>query len=165
MASAKVKKVGNKTQKLAKGLADLGNQNIEVGHFREQGQHKDSGYTYAELMALHNNPTANGFDFPPRPVLDILFFRNRKLDDPKIRRIIERYSEVELTSAVIARMLDEIGHHLTEEGKKIFGSAALAPNSEGTIAQKGRNEPLVDTGSLKERTAYRTSKNKTIKEV
>lgn len=159
----KVKKVGNKFEQLSRGIKDLNNESVQVGHFDEQGKHY-SGLTYPELMAVHNNPVAHGLDWPPRPVLDILAHKNRKLDSPQIKRILKKYSRLEPSEINNAMLLDEIGQFLREEEKKIFGSGELAPNSPVTVAQKGSNNPLIDTGDLRNKTAYRTSKDKTIKE-
>jgi hypothetical protein len=40
--------------------------------------------------------------------------------------------------------------------QSIFGDTSkLASNAPSTIRKKGRNEPLVDTGTLKKKVAYR----------
>lgn len=160
---SKLKKVGNKFDKLVKGIKDLNNEKVQVGHFKEQGRHS-SGLTYAELMALHNNPQASGKDWPRRPVLDILVHEHRNLNDPEIRRILAKYSSKEPTPQNNEMLLEELGEFLRDEEKSIFGSSKLASNAPSTQEIKGRNDPLVDTGDLRDRVAYRTSKNKEIKE-
>lgn len=159
----KVKKTGNMFEKLTKGISDLNNEKVQSGHFEEQGEHY-SGHTYPELMALHHNPEGNGFDFPPRPVLDILFHRNENLDNPQIKTILNKYRKLEPNEANNKLLLEELGKYLVKQEKEIFGSSALAPNAQSTIDQKGKNSPLVDTGSLRDKVAYKTSKDKTIKE-
>jgi hypothetical protein len=163
MIKLKVKKKGNQLERLVKSLHGLNGETVQVGHFSEQGKHY-SGYTYPELMALHHNPRANGFDFPPRPVLDILFAKNLNLDSQGIKRILSQYRKMELNENANNFLLDSIGKYLREQEKKIFGSSELAPNAESTQEQKGKNSPLIDTGDLRRKTAYRTSKNKEIKE-
>lgn len=161
----RMKKVGNKLEKLTKAFHDLNGEFVEVGHFKEQGQHSDTDLTYAELMAIHHNPVGNGLNWPPRPVLDILFFKNKNLDSPEIKAILGRFRKKEPTPVNIAWLLKEIGQALGKKEKAIFGSGFLAPNSPITIAKKGRNSPLIDTGELRSKVAYRTSKDKNIKEV
>lgn len=160
----KVKKVGNKFDTLVKGIKDLNNENVQVGHFGNE-KHPNSDLTYAELMAVHNNPVAHGLDWPPRPVLDILVANNRNLNDPKIKAALRKYSRLEPNPANNEMLLEELGKILAQKEKDIFGSSELAPNAPSTIAQKGRNEPLVDSSALKNKVSYKTSKSKTVKGV
>jgi hypothetical protein len=163
MIKLKVKKKGNQLEKLVKNFHDLNGENVQVGHFASQGKHY-SGYTYPELMALHHNPRTNGFDFPPRPVLDILFAKNLNLNSQGIKRILSQYRKMELNQNANKFLLDAIGKYLRNQEKRIFGSSDLAPNAESTAERKGKNSPLIDTGDLRRKVAYRTSKNKEIKE-
>lgn len=159
----KVKKTGNYFDKLVKGIKDLNGESVQIGHFGPE-KHSDTDLTYAELMAIHHNPTANGLSWPPRPVLDILFAKNLNLDSPAIKKIIKKYNKMDPSDATNRMLLDELGEYFREEEKKIFGSSELAPNAPATIAQKGSNNPLIETGELREKTAYKTSKDNQVKE-
>lgn len=59
------------------------------------------------------------------------------------------------------KLLEELGRILRDKEKEIFGSSALAPNA---VPPKDRNEPLVASGELRSKVAYRASTNKQIKE-
>lgn len=161
--TASVKKTGKEFDKLVKGINDLNDEYVEAGHFDEQGTHY-SGYTFPELMALHHNPEGNGFDAPPRPVLDILFHRFEKLDSLKIKRVLANYRKMAPTPSNNKKLLSELGRLLVREEKSIFGSDDLAPNADYTVRQKGFDAPLVDTSSLKRKVAHKTSKNKKVEE-
>lgn len=58
-------------------------------------------------------------------------------------------------------LLDDIGKFFREEEQKLFGSVSLAPNA---VPPKRFNNPLIDTGDLKSKVAYKTSKDKKVKE-
>jgi hypothetical protein len=154
-----LKKQGNQLEKLSQQLLSLNNAFVEVGHFSSQGKHA-SGFTYPELMAIHHagNPET---DLPARPVLDILFFRRRKLTAPVLRRAFKLWKGRKPGNGSDGMLLDDIGKFFREEEQKIFGSPSLVPNA---VPPKESNNPLVDTGDLKSKVAYRTSKNKQVKE-
>jgi hypothetical protein len=55
-----------------------------------------------------------------------------------------------------ANMCKRVGKQMVEDIQSIFGDTSkLAPNAESTIRRKGRNEPLVDTGTLRSKVNYR----------
>lgn len=158
----KVKKRGNQLQSLVKKLHQIDGETVKVGHFKSQGTHP-SGFTYAELMAIHHNggnPSGKA-PLPPRPVLDLLFFKNAKLTDPKIKMAIKSWGNRPLSTSSNDKLLEDIGRILRDKEKAIFGSSSLAPNA---VPPKDRNSPLVDTGDLKSKTAYMVSTNKIVQE-
>lgn len=160
--SPRVVKVGNKFQKLVQQLHKINNESVEVGHFKSQGKHS-SGFTYAELMSIHHNggnPSGRA-PLPPRPVLDLLFFRNQNLTDPAFKTAFKAWGSRTLGERSNAILLEDIGLVLREKEKAVFGSTALAPNA---VPPKRRNTPLVDTGDLKSKVAYKTSIGKQVKE-
>jgi hypothetical protein len=160
--SFKMKKVGNSLQKITQQFHKIDNESVEVGHFKEQGTHP-SGFTYAQLMALHHNggnPSGSA-PIPPRPVLDLLFFKNSNLSDPKFAAAFKAWRGRTLSESSNGILLAQIGIILRKKEKAIFGSSALAPNA---VPPKDRNDPLVDTGELRSKVAYKTSINKQVKE-
>jgi hypothetical protein len=61
-------------------------------------------------------------------------------------------------------MLVSIGEHYRQLLKDAMGkSPPLQANSPETIAKKGRNEPYIDTGELRDNLGYRTTKNRSVK--
>jgi hypothetical protein len=48
-----------------------------------------------------------------------------------------------------------IGHRMVEDIREVFGSSKLKANAPSTIAKKGRNEPLVDSGEMRRRVNFR----------
>ncbi len=155
----KVIKKGNTLEKLAQGLLKFNGEGGKVGHFSSQGIHH-SGHTYPQLMSKHNtgNPEIK---LPTRPVLDILFARHRRLNKPPIKSAIRAWFKRKLSEGSDNKLLNDIGAYLREEEKRIFGSASLAPNA---VPPKAFNNPLIDTGDLRAKVAYKTSKNEQVKE-
>jgi hypothetical protein len=157
----KLVKKGSQFKKLIQQIHRLNNESVEIGHFKSQGEH-ESGFTYPELMALHHrgNPET---PLPPRPVLAILFFRFRKLKTkaPAIDRAFKAWGKRKSGDSSDKILLNDIGEFFREEEKKIFGSSTLAPNA---VPPKAFNNPLIDTGDLKSKVAYKTSKDKQVKE-
>jgi hypothetical protein len=157
-----LKRVGNKFQKLVQQIQKLDKESVEIGHFKESGVHS-SGFTYAELMAIHHNggnPTGS-VPLPPRPVLTILHARNLKLTDPAFKHAFNSWVQRKPSDTSDNLLLEEIGRILRDKEKKIFGSSDLTPNA---VPPKTSNRPLIETGELRSKVAYKTSKNKQVKE-
>ncbi len=162
MIKTRVRRRGKEANRIATQLNSLNNASVSVGHYQEQGKHH-SGFSYPELMAIHHNggnPSGNA-PLPPRPVLDILKFRNQKLSDPLFKKAVKAWGMRTPSPSSNAILLDEIGKILRAKEKAIFGSSALAPNA---VPPKSSNTPLVDTGQLRSKVAYRTSISKQVKE-
>jgi hypothetical protein len=166
----KLKKVGNSFEKLLQPILNLERENVEVGHFQEQGQHY-SGFTYPELMALHHygHEAKNGAgEKPPRPLLDHVFFSNYRLNDPAFRSAFNAWSRRMPSEASNSKLLDDIGKIIATKEKNMFGkSPPLAPMAGNIMKEEQQegNDPLIDTGSLRDAVSFKTSKNKTLRGV
>jgi len=133
-----------------------------VGHFESQGVHS-SGLSYVDLMRIHHtggNPSGQ-VPLPPRPVLDLLVFNNERLEDPKFKLAFERWKKRTYGESSNAILLEDIGKILRDKEKAIFGSNKLAPNK---VPPKDVNNPLIDSGELRNKTALKTSINNIVKE-
>ncbi len=154
-----LKKQGNQFEKLIKQIQNLNNESVQIGHFEKQGKH-ESDFTYPELMSIHHkgNPETS---LPARPVLDILFFRHKKLKASPMQVAFKKWGKRKSGNKADKLLLNDIGEFLRDEEKKIFGSGGLVPNA---VPPKDRNNPLIDTGDLKSKVAYKTSLDKRVKE-
>ena len=162
----KITKKNGSTRKKILNVLKHDNTFVEVGHFEAQGMHPTINKSFVDIMKLHHNggSVSGSIPNPPRPVLDILNFRAPNLlRSPKL---LEEGKTILKSGDSSDRMLSSIGKSLVISEKSIFGDpTVLHPNAEKTIIQKhGADTPLVETGVLRNKVAYRTSKNKTIKE-
>ena len=158
----KIKRTGNQLEKLTNQIRSLASENVQIGHFASQGRHY-SGFTYPELMAFHHNGgnPITGEILPPRPVLDILAFRNQKLQDPVIKAAFRAWGNRKSSPQSDFALLTQLGEIMRDREKKIFGSSALARNK---TPPKNINNPLIVTGDLQSKTAYKTSVDNQVKE-
>lgn len=155
----KINRSGDFYKKLSY-LKKLDNQSVSVGHFESQGLHS-SGKSYVNLMKEHH--TGDEIT-PPRPVLTILNFRLRGyLSSSEAKSLLKRWAK---DPKNIDLFLSSLGKKIAQQEKQIFGNnTELASNAPLTQKLKGRDSPLVDTGELRSKVAYRTSiGNKVIEE-
>lgn len=132
-------------------VKEVDEQWVEVGHFAEQGQHY-SKLLYSELMALwHMGKVPNQ---PARMLMSVLYAKLQNLEHPTIRKARDEWKRTGNTNG----LLDRMGRELRAMEKGLFGAVSeqMPPDSTGT--------PLVETGSLRDKTAYKTSKNSNIQE-
>ncbi len=169
---ARVIKTGNQLDKMVADLMQIDGENVQVGHFAEQGMHSTIGLPYAALMRKHaagytwKKPNGQERDVPPRPVLDILGFKLQGFKNPKIRLLLRLWSKMNFSPAATKLMMNEIGKIIAKMEKKIFGDTALlAPNHPLTINKKGFDAPLIETSELRDKVAYKTSLEGVVKEV
>lgn len=125
---------------------------IELGVFSMDSHRKETvkvGLTNAELMFIHENgsPLHN---LPARPVLQMTIdYANTELVKPTMDRCIELFL-TSLDESVIETELEKLCLKMEKYARKIIYSndGRLAPNAPSTIARKGDNHPLFDTGQL-----------------
>lgn len=160
MIKAKIVKKGRTFDKIRKSVKDIHQENVQVGYFAGQGQHA-SGLSFPALMAIHEFGTD---DIPKRPVFQITAFGAKPQKSSRIKSAIRNWSS-NLTGRADAKLLlDTIGKYYQKELQSLFGdTSALASNSPITIRIKGRDEPLVDSGELRDNLAYRNSIDEEIK--
>lgn len=165
----KVVKKGNDLEKLLKQIKDLDDEFVEVGHFLEQGQHPTAKMSYPSLMRLHHTGAhlKSGAEIPPRPVLSILDFR-LKGSSSFIKDAVLSWSKKKATRESGTALLNMVGEAVASMEKDIFGdTGSLEKNSDNTtkrVGVAGPDAPLIDTGSLQGKVAYKTSRDNTIKE-
>lgn len=159
-----VKKVGNRLEELVKKMSSIQTENAYIGHFQEQGLHSQADMTYPELMKLHHNGGDMGavYNVPPRPLLDYLFQANANLDDSRVTEAINIWLKSPFNKKDHKKLLNTIGKIIAEKERDMFGqSPPLAPNSDWKLT----NEPLVDTGELRDNVAYMNTMDGKIKKI
>lgn len=159
--TVRVKKTGRKSDKLLRNLQSLNNSSVEIGHFTEQGLHS-SGLTYPHLLAVWDFGVVEGQEgVQRRPLLNFSFEQVQSgelTNSPEFKQAMNEWARNALNTNADEELLDDVGKLARDKYKEVFGKIGrfMPPDSTGT--------PMFETGELKSATAYRTSKNKQIKE-
>lgn len=156
----KVKKGKTKDlEKVLKHLRSLSDLSIDAGYFAEQGEHSEAEMPYAQLMALHE---IGGDNLPSRPVLQT----TASIIEASAKN--KGFAEYVVASVgQVGRLKpnsNNLGKRMQLVGQSIFGDLGfLEKNHPRTVADKGFDAPLIDTGELMENFAYRTSIDENVK--
>jgi phage gpG-like protein len=103
------------------------------------------GITNAELAVILHFGAPNA-GIPARPFLSMAFDQHR---EPLAKMGAELMGKVILGEVSLDKALGLMGAKLAAESKKtITVGSQLTPNAPATVAKKGSDRPLVDTGRL-----------------
>lgn len=157
---AKFKKDFNR---LAQEWVEVGFDASQVHHQNKRG--KKEIVNMAELAAWLHEGTEDG-RIPPRPFFErTLQQMVGKSEASKLKPIVARlfngFNKKKDLDKHISKFLEEMGELTRNNVKDNFGidnTINLKDNSEFTIKEKGRNDPLVDTGTLRDAMKIKTSK-------
>lgn len=134
-------------KKLAEQLQ--GATRVLVGVPKGAGVYED-GLTIATIAAVNNFGSADGV-IPPRPFLA-----------PAIEKgapVYQRLAEVMIPKVLAGEMtmttlLEQMGNLAEGHIKQEITDLKTPPNAASTIAAKGSDNPLIDTGSLRQSIRY-----------
>lgn len=135
--------------RIMRSLEDLDGTEIDAGILQNAGN--DSRGTPFVDIALYNE--FGTYRIPARPAV--------RLASDEHQQDWSNTIESEVNSIIggggnKSRMCKRVGKQMVKDIQSIFGDTSkLAPNAQSTIRRKGRNEPLVDTGTLKSKVSYR----------
>lgn len=83
---------------------------------------------------------------PPRPFLRTTMEKNRR----RYNRLTEQLiSQILSGKTTVMKALDLLGLKIGSDVKKMITTLKNPPNAPGTIARKGSNNPLIDTGRMR----------------
>lgn len=134
---------------------------MEIGYFNAEG-HSESDLSLASIATLLEKGSADGSQ-PARFPMEQIAIQNSPERSPEVIRDIRRYMRSLARQDRAERLLEDIGTFYRDEYKNILGDASrLESNAPSVIAEKGRDEPGVNTGELRDNAGFRTSKNGTI---
>ena len=139
-------------------------ESVSIGHFKEQGNHSDSGLSYVDLMAISDA----GVNGPPRRVLALLWHQNQRLRTSQLVSAMKAWAKDGGSVRATERVLDTYGKTLAKKEMAIFGVAgpmmpANSPKTKKRVGVDGPNSPLVDSGELRDAVRYKTSTGKILK--
>ena len=152
------KKNAKGLEKVLKHFQSLDDLEILTGYFEEQGNHQGAAsegndISYVDLMEMQHFGTDK---IPSRPLLSISAGELKRGYDKDLFRFCKD------ACGQVGRLPSnskKIGREMRDYSKAIFGDVgAMDSNAPLTQALKGgRDEPLVDTGELRDNLAYKTS--------
>lgn len=137
--------------KLVNPFSILSKFSLEIGVFTGKTKRKvQVGLTNAELMFIHENGSALNH-IPARPVLQMTIdYANKNLLKAAIDKCIKICLDTGGNESLIEQELNKLAIRIENYARKLIYSndGRLAPNAPSTIARKGDNHPLFDTGQL-----------------
>ena len=134
--------------RIMRNLQKLYGMEVVAGMLRDSGK-ASNGASYVDIAAWNEYGTGR---IPSRPFIRISADTNKaaweKLAQQCVNNVIDGASPRDAAQVVGHRMVDDI--------RKVFGDTSkLKANAPSTIAKKGRNEPLVDSGEMRRRVHLR----------
>lgn len=134
--------------RIMRDLEKLDGMEVVAGILKDAGNY-DKGQSIADVAIWNEYGTSR---IPSRPFIRISADTNRqkwaKIAQQCVNNVIDGDSPRDAAQV--------IGHRMVEDIREVFGDTSkLKANAPSTIAKKGRNEPLIDTGKLKATVNYR----------
>lgn len=154
--------IGNALQKLINPLSVLSKFSLEIGVFTGKTKRKVRvGITNAELMFIHENGSPLRH-IPSRPVLQMTIdWASKNLLQNVIDKCIKIVLDTGANESLIEQELNKFAIRIENYARKLIYSndGRLAANAASTIAKKGDNHPLFDTGQLARSITCRVVRN------
>ena len=133
--------------RIMRNLQKLYGMEVVAGMLRDSGK-ASNGASYVDIAAWNEYGTRR---IPSRPFIRISADTNKqawaKLAQQCVNNVIDGDSPRDAAQVV--------GHKMVEDIREVFGSSKLKANAPSTVAKKGRNEPLVDSGEMRRRVNFR----------
>lgn len=143
-------KLNSTGKKFMAELEWLGNRDIYVGYIK--GEHSYPDGTDVADVAIYNEFGTSRI--PARPFLEQTF---RKHKDEYIQSAEEVYGAF-VKRKDFKSELKKFGEKCKQDVRDEIDEGDFTPNAPSTIARKGFNHPLYETGLLKSSVVYRTKK-------
>ena len=121
------------------------------------GRYQD-GTTFSQVLAWNHYGTET---IPPRPVLRMAAERTAQRNKKRIRAFLHNYVEYAARGRkadlkdIEYKLLQSLGSQAAAEAKRIIEAVGqLRRNAPATVAKKGFNKPLFETGELEKKLSY-----------
>lgn len=133
--------------RIIRDLEKLYGMEVVAGMLKDSGK-AENGASYVDIATWNEYGTGR---IPSRPFIRIAADTNKaawaKMAQQCVNNVIDGGNPRDAAQVV--------GHRMVEDIRKVFGSSELKANAPSTIAKKGRNEPLVDSGEMRRRVNFR----------
>ena len=138
---------------MMKNYENLSKESIEVGHFKSQGKHY-STLSYPALLKLWAVGKENGNGLIRNVKAQFLFNIDRYLNQSELDKILSDWNKgTHKKTDSLNKFLNAYGRFVRDKYKGTFGV-------NGSEMQG--NTPLVETGDLKSKTAFKTSRGRRV---
>jgi len=142
-ATVTVKSNGPAVSVILKGLS--ARAAVTVGVHAEDGSQDHGGMTTAELATIHEfGATGSGVNIPARSWLRDYVEAN----EPRHLEMLRRVAAEGIKGHPMEQAMGQLGAQLVGEVKERIIAGIAPPNAESTIARKGSETPLIDTGQF-----------------
>ena len=135
-----------------KELEKLGQMQVNVGYL-EKGRHNAKAQTYPDGTKVVDVAAYNELGTStilPRPFIR----RTAENNDEKFMRQVVKGVEDMIDGATAEQVLDELGVFAVGLLQDEIKNGDYVANAPATIAQNGSNQPLIDTGLLRQSASY-----------
>lgn len=140
--------------KIIKRLETSVNDESRIGFF--DGEMHPSGNPVATIAMIND---VGSITNPPRPFMSLGL--KSILRSNAYRKMYADYLRKILSGKITLRAAyDQIGKFAVEDLKQLIDDWTNPPNSAKTIAIKGRNDPLVDTGTMLNSVKHKIAKSR-----
>lgn len=144
-----VKDIDHGWKAIIRNLKELDGKEVNAGILKDAGRSK-KGVPVVEYAVYNEFGTRH---IPSRPFVRIASDENQKAWGDTaadgVGQLIDRRIRVK-------KCCDMVGKRMKSDIKKVIGDKSkLAPNAPATIARKGHDKPLIDTGLMQRKVNYR----------
>lgn len=133
-------------KKYFKELEQLAKMEVQVGFQADSGSY-ENGATLAEVAAYNELGTSST---PARPFMRKSFENHEK----ELQNACDQVNKTLAKGGTTQQALDELGAFVKGLVQEEIVSGDFAPNAESTIAKKGSEQPLIDTGFMRQSVNY-----------
>ena len=133
-------------KKYFKELEQLAKMEVQVGFQADSGSY-ENGATLAEVAAYNELGTSST---PARPFMRKSFENHEK----ELQNACDQVNKTLAKGGTTQQALDELGAFVKGLVQEEIVSGDFAPNAESTIAKKGSDKPLIDTGFMRQSVNY-----------
>lgn len=139
----------NVCKELLEVYNSLFNYAIEIGVVSSNADRKEKDITNAQLMFIHENGSYLR-NIPKRPVLELTIqYASTKLIPEMLKRVEEGCFKHNWSKEDVKLELEKLCVRMQSYARYvIYQSDLLEKNAPSTIAGKGSDRPLLDTGQL-----------------
>jgi hypothetical protein len=132
-----------------KNVRKMNDMKLEWGIFSDAETYED-GMTPADVAKL--NEEGHEINTPPRPFMST----NAEKEKPVLKKMIKSLYR-KMTKKIISpeERLMILGEYMEESLKQEIVDWSDPPNAPSTIAKKGFNDPLINTGLMLDSVSYR----------